>query len=72
MENTNPMTYNPGQRLLLRTPLHFKTPAWYEVKSEPNKEGIYLLQADSGAVTGLRAAEIEKYLQEAANESLCS
>ncbi len=63
------MTYKPGQRLLLRTPLHFKKPAWYEVKTEPNREGIQLLETDSGCVTGLRAAEIEKYLREAKSES---
>lgn len=55
------MTYEIKQRLLLRTPLHFKKPAWYEVKTEANRWGIYLLQADSGAVTGLRAEEIKQY-----------
>lgn len=64
--------YEIGQRLLLRTPLHFKKPAWHTVTSEANRWGIYLLQADSGAVTGLRAEEIEKYIQEAKNEHLCS
>ncbi len=64
--------YQPGQRLLLRTPIFYKKPQWHTVKTEPNREGILLLEADSGAVTGLRAAEIQKYLQEAANESLCS
>jgi hypothetical protein len=61
------VTYSIGQRLLLKTPVHYETPAWYEVKTLPNKEGIMLLEADSGAVTGLRAHEIEKYLHEAQN-----
>ena len=63
------MTYSIGTRLLLKTPLHYQKPAWYEVKTEPNREGIQLLETDSGVVTGLRAAEIEKYLQEVKSES---
>lgn len=55
------MTYPIGTRLLLRTPIHWKKPAWYTVTTEPNQWGIYLLQADSGAVTGLREREIKQY-----------
>jgi len=61
----SPMSYHVGQRLLLKTPLHYQKPAWYTVKTQPNKEGIQLLETDSGCVAGLRPAEIEKYLQEA-------
>ena len=61
------MTYPVGQRLLLRTPIHWKKPDWYEVKTEPNREGIQLLQTDSGVVSGFTVKQITEYL-EAANE----
>ena len=66
------MTYPIGSRLLLKTPLHYQKPAWYEVKTEPNRWGIILVQADSGAISGLTTEQIKHYEQEAKSESLCS
>ncbi|AFY61206.1 hypothetical protein [Synechococcus sp. PCC 6312] len=61
------MTYPIGAKLLLRTPLHFKKPCRYEVNTELNREGIQLLEADTGAISGLTADQITKYQKEAEN-----
>ncbi len=60
--------YQPGQRLLLRTPIFYKKPQWHTVKTLPNKEGILLLEADSGVISGLTAQQIKRYEQEAKSE----
>ncbi len=55
------MSYQIGQRLLLRTPIHWKKPAWYTVTTEANRWGIVLVQADSGAISGLTIEQIKQY-----------
>lgn len=55
------MTYQPGDRLLLKSPLHHSKPDWYTVKTEPNRWGILLVESDTGALSGLTVQQIKQY-----------